>query len=128
MKKAVCLFSDGYKHYHMESGLTMKISSIKKAILTTGLICLMLITLAACSSGLKGTYKSSGLIAQTFTFGDNSSVTMSAFGVNTTGTYKISGDKMTVDYTLLGINSNWSCTFQQKGSDIYIDGTEFTKQ
>lgn len=106
----------------------MKISSIKKAVLTTGMMCLMLVILSACSSGLKGTYKSSGLIAQSFTFGDNSSVTMSAFGVNTTGTYKISGDKMTVDYTLLGINSNWSCTFQQKGSDIYIDGTEFVKQ
>ncbi|MFT9116325.1 MAG: hypothetical protein ABF497_04280 [Sporolactobacillus sp.] len=44
----------------------MKINSIKTAILTADIMCLMLITLSACSSGLKGTYKSSGLIAQTF--------------------------------------------------------------
>lgn len=100
----------------------------KIAVLAAAL-CLMLSTLAACSgSGLNGTYQSTGTVAQTFTFSGSDDITMSAFGINASGTYKIDGDKMTVRYSLFGINSDWTCTFKQNGNSIDIDGTEFVKQ
>ncbi|MBO4562717.1 MAG: hypothetical protein J5772_03810 [Clostridia bacterium] len=96
-------------------------------------ICLIMAVLTAaafagCSGGkLNGTYKSSGLIAQTFTFsGDN--VTMSAFGVNANGTYKIKGDTIYITYTLLGQEYTWSQPFSKSGKMIVIGGTVFEKQ
>lgn len=100
----------------------------KIAVLATAL-CLMLFTLAACSgNGLNGTYQSTGTVAQTVTFSGSDDIAMSAFGINASGTYKIDGDKMTVRYSLFGINSDWTCTFRQNGNSIDIDGTEFVKQ
>ena len=84
--------------------------------------------LAACSgSGLSGTYKSQGLIAQTFTFSSNN-VTMSAFGVNASGTYKISGGNITITYSIFGISSDWTQSYSKNGKIITIGGTEFVKQ
>ena len=106
-----------------------KTAGVKRVILVTVALCLVLTTLAACSGGgPSGTYKASGLISQSFTFSGGNKVTMSAFGVDASGTYTINGNKMTFTYSIFGIESDWSCTFEQKGSSIYIDGTEFVKQ
>lgn len=97
----------------------------------TGVVALLLIvlTLAACSGGskLNGTYKSQGLIAQTFTFRNDGSVTMSAFGINASGTYEIQGSSIIISYSLFGTTHDWKQPFEKKGSSIYISGTEFVK-
>ena len=87
----------------------------------------LILTLSACGGGLKGTYASEGLVAQTFTF-DGDDVTMSAFGINVTGKYKISGDQITITYSLLGMENTWTQSFSKSGKTINIGGTDFTKR
>ena len=83
--------------------------------------------LSACGSGLKGTYASEGLVAQTFTF-DGGDVTMSAFGINVSGKYKISGNQITITYSLLGMENTWTQSFSKSGKTINIGGTDFVKR
>lgn len=87
----------------------------------------LILTLSSCGGSLKGTYASEGLIAQTFTF-DGDNVTMSAFGINVTGKYKISGDQITITYSLLGMDNTWTQSFSKSGKTITIGGTAFAKQ
>ena len=93
-------------------------------------ICAILVTLAssllvACGGGLSGTYYSAdGLQAFTFS-GDN--VTMSAFGINANGKYKIEGDKIIITYSLFGMERNWSQPYSESDGSIYIGGTRFSK-
>ena len=105
----------------------------KTAAFRSGL-CIALIVLAAAllltSCGgdrLSGTYSSEGFVAQTFTFSGDS-VTMSAFGINANGTYKIEGDTITISYTLFGSDYVWSQPFSKSGNAITISGTRFVKQ
>lgn len=88
------------------------------------LLCTML---SACGSQLSGTYRSTDVIAQTFTFSGNT-VTMSAFGINASGTYVIEGDSIVITYSIFGLENTWRQSFSQSGSSIYIGGTEFVKQ
>jgi hypothetical protein len=90
-------------------------------------IIIAITTLSACAGRLSGTYKSSGMFAQTFTF-DGDEVTMSAFGINASGTYQISDGKIKIKYSLFGIDSTWEQPFEKKGSSIYIGNDEFKKQ
>lgn len=87
----------------------------------------LILTLSSCGSGLKGTYASEGLIAQTFTF-DGDNVTMSAFGINVTGKYKISGGQIAITYSLLGMENTWVQSFSKSGNKINIGGTDFIKR
>lgn len=87
----------------------------------------LILTLSSCGGNLKGTYASEGLIAQTFTF-DGDNVTMSAFGINVSGKYKISGDQITITYSLLGMENTWTQSFSKSGNTINIGGTDFTKR
>ena len=83
--------------------------------------------LTACGgSKLNGTYHSQGLISQSFTF-DGDQVTMSAFGVNASGTYRIEGDQIIITYSLFGQEYTWEQSFSQSGNVINIGGTEFEK-
>lgn len=83
--------------------------------------------LTACGgSKLDGTYYSQGLISQSFTF-DGDQVTMSAFGINASGTYKLDGDQISISYTLFGQEYTWEQPFSQSGDVINIGGTEFKK-
>lgn len=88
----------------------------------------MALLLTACGVGKpNGTYVAKGLISQSYTFkGDQ--VTMSAFGINATGTYSISNGKLNIDYTLFGVSQSISYSFEQKGDTLYIQGAEFIKQ
>ena len=98
-----------------------------RRILCLCLSLLLVLTLTACgSTKLNGTYKSSDFIAQTFTFKDDK-VTMSAFGINASGTYKIDGDEIAITYSLFGSEYTWRQPFSKSGSSIYIGGTEFVK-
>ncbi len=103
---------------------------MKKVITIVLLFCLILTFLAACSTNnkLSGTYKSKGIIAQTFTFSGDNNVTMSAFGINASGTYKLDEDAMSITYNLLGMEYTWNCKFEKSGSSIFIEGTEFVKE
>ena len=81
--------------------------------------------LPACGgSKLDGTYHSQGLISQSFTF-DGDQVTMSAFGINASGTYQIDGDQIIITYNLLGQEYTWEQSFSQSAKVINIGGTEF---
>ena len=63
---------------------------------------------------------------QSFTF-DGDQVTMSAFGVNASGTYRIEGDQIIITYSLFGQEYTWEQSFSQSGNVINIGGTEFEK-
>jgi hypothetical protein len=104
-----------------------KSSSLMKAFFKAVAMCIAIATLASCSSKLSGTYVSQDILAQKFTFNGNK-ITMSAFGINASGTYTISDDTIIINYSLLGFSSDWQQSFEKKGSSIYIGGTEFKKQ
>jgi len=109
-------------NYHGNRGKT-------QAIFIAICLCFLFSTFAACSDGgLNGTYKSRGFIAQSFTFYGGKEVTMSAFGLNISGTYKIDGGVMTITYKVLGTDVDIRYGYSKKGESIFIDGTEFVKQ
>ena len=75
------------------------------SVLLTVILCVTMLT-ACGGSKLDGTYHSQGLISQSFTF-DGDQVTMSAFGINASGTYQIDGDQIIITYNLLGQEYTW---------------------
>ena len=95
------------------------------SVLLTVILCATMLT-ACGGSKLDGTYHSQGLISQSFTF-DGDQVTMSAFGVNASGTYRIEDDQIIITYNLLGQEYTWEQSFSQSGKVINIGGTEFKK-
>lgn len=97
-----------------------------KLIQAFAIVLAMLLLLSSCGNKLNGTYTSQGFIAQSFTF-DGDQVTMSAFGVNASGTYKIKNDQITITYILFGMEYVWTQPFSKSGKTINIGGTDFTK-
>ena len=95
------------------------------SVLLAVILCATMLT-ACGGSNLDGTYRSQGLISQSFTF-DGDQVTMSAFGMNASGTYQIDGDQIIITYTLFGQEYTWEQSFSQAGNVINIGGTEFRK-
>ena len=100
---------------------------IRKKIQVVLLIVLLTLILCSCGSKLKGTYTSQGLIPQTFTF-DGNEVTMSAFGIKASGTYRIKDDQIEITYSLFGSDYTWAQSFSKSVNIINIGGIEFTKQ
>lgn len=99
-----------------------------KKLLVIGVLCVTILGFSACGSDeLKGTYKSGGIVSQTFTF-DGDNITMSAFGINASGTYKIDGENIEITYSLFGQECTFTQSFSKDGNSIYIGGTEFKKQ
>ena len=100
---------------------------MKKSISLLVILCIAATMLTTCGgSKLDGTYHSQGLISLSFTF-DGDQVTMSAFGVNASGTYRIEGDQIIITYSLFGQEYTWEQSFSQSGNVINIGGTEFEK-
>ena len=101
---------------------------IRRALCLCIILILLSLMLIACDGNkLSGTYYSTDGISQTFTFkGDT--VTMSAFGINVIGTYKIDDDNLTISYLLFGISYDWQQSFSKSGDSIYIGGTQFIKE
>lgn len=87
---------------------------------------LMMSLLVACGGKLSGSYQSEGFLSQTFTF-DGDNITMSAFGISTTGTYKIEDDKLKIEYSMFGQNHKISYDFEKQGKSLIIQGTKFNK-
>ena len=108
----------------------------KKTTAIALLLALMAIALTACGGNLSkpknGTYKSDdGILAQTWTFSGDNSITLSAGGglISTKGTYTISGEKLTITSSLLGVESTSGYTITEITSkSFFIDGTKFIKQ
>ena len=105
----------------MRTNVKLRLLSVLLAVV----LCATMLT-ACGGSTLDGTYHSQGLISQSFTF-DGDQVTMSAFGVNASGTYRIEGDQIIITYTLLGQEYTWEQSFSQSGNVVNIGGTEFKK-
>ncbi len=105
---------------------------MKKAMKRVGVIllaCVMVLTMVACSTTLKGTYTSkSGLIEQKFIFKEDNRVAVSAFGIDVEGDYEIKDGEITITYSLLGLSYDWVKSFEKDGDSIFIDGTEFVKE
>ena len=101
---------------------------IRRALCLCMILILLSLLLTACGGNkLSGTYYCTDGISQTFTLkGDT--VTMSSFGINATGKYKIDGDKITISYSLFGIPYDWQQSFSKSGDSIYIGGTQFIKE
>ena len=101
---------------------------MKRILTLIAVILILSLLFAACSgSKLSGSYRSNDVISQTFTF-DGNHVTMSAFGINASGTYEIKGDEILITYSLLGMEYTWRQPFSRSGNSIFIGGTEFVKQ
>lgn len=122
---------DGYAFSYLKGGTKEKtIMKTKRNIrllsaLLAVILCVTMLT-ACGGSKLDGTYHSQGLISQSFTF-DGDQVTMSAFGINASGTYRIEGDQIIITYTLFGQEYTWEQSFSQSGNVVNIGGTEFKK-
>ncbi len=78
-------------------------------------------------SVLMGTYMSSDGL-QYFTFSGTNTVKMSLSIISATGTYTIQGDKIIIDYSMLGQSDTMEASFSRNGNSIYIDGVEYLKQ
>lgn len=79
---------------------------------------------------LNGTYSAEvlgGISKSFFTFKGNK-ITMSAFGIEADGTYKINNNKLYINYTMLGKNYDISYSFKKEGNKLYIGGDEFVKE
>ena len=105
----------------MRTNVKLRLLSVLLAVV----LCATMLT-ACGGSKLDGTYHSQGLSSQSFTF-DGDQVTMSAFGMNASGTYQIDGDQIIITYTLFGQEYTWEQSFSQAGNVINIGGTEFRK-
>ena len=100
----------------------------RKILIAAAALCFAVTVFSGCSDKLSGTYRTSGSLSYTVTFEDDK-ITMSAFGVDAEGTYEISDGKITMTYTVFGITTSWSQTFEKRDSKtIVIGGTEFIKQ
>ena len=100
-----------------------------KMIIALLLVCVLLFSLTACATTLKGTYTiKDGLVAQSFTFMEDNHVEMSAFGIDLDGSYVIEDGQIIITYSLLGLKQNWSGRFVKDGDSIFIEGTEFVKE
>ena len=105
----------------------------KRALVILAIACLLLTMLAACGGGgttLNGTYQmGGGLLSQSYSFDRNGNVTTKTAGlIGTSGTYSISGNRLTLtlDGGFLGATTT-THTFKKSGSSIYIDGAEYIK-
>ena len=105
----------------MRTNVKLRLLSVLLAVV----LCATMLT-ACGGSKLDGTYHAQGLISQSFTF-DGDQVTMSAFGINASGTYRIEGDQIIITYSLFGQEYTWEQSFSQSGNVINIGGTEFEK-
>ena len=74
-----------------------------------------------------GEYYSTDGFNQVFTFHDDGTITMSAFGINADGTYTIGDGTITIRYNFLG-DQVWSPSFSMGGNSIWIAGTEFVRR
>jgi len=102
--------------------------TIRRASLVLAVALIIAVTLSACSGGLNGTYTTNEtLISSSVTF-NGDKITMTALGLNFTGTYKIKGDEIIVTTTILGNESEKTMSFERKGNSVFIDGTEYIKQ
>ncbi len=99
---------------------------MKKTIAMLLVVCMVLVGVTGCSKKLSGTYKVYGNDAGAITF-EGDQVTISAFGINVIGNYKIEGDKLSVEAEFLGQKISYDYTFKQSGDSIYLDGVEFRK-
>ena len=105
----------------MRTNVKLRLLSVLLAVV----LCATMLT-ACGGSKLDGTYHSQGLISQSFTF-DGDQVTMSAFGVNASVTYRIEVDQIIITYSLFGQEYTCEQSFSQSGNMINIGGTEFKK-
>ena len=105
----------------MRTNVKLRLLSVLLAVV----LCATMLT-ACGGSKLDGTYHSQGLISQSFTF-DGDQVTMSAFGINASGTYRIDGGQIIITYSLFGQEYTWEQSFSQSVNVINIGGTEFKK-
>lgn len=93
------------------------------------LVCVMVCSLTACTTTLKGTYTAKeGMIEQSFTFLEDNKVKVSAFGIEIEGEYLIEDGEITITYSLFGLSYDWVKSFEKDGNSIFIDGTEFVKE
>ena len=74
-----------------------------------------------------GQYYSTDGFNQVFTFHDDGTITMSAFGISADGTYTIGNGTITIRYSFLG-DQVWSPSFSMSGNSIWIAGTEFVRR
>jgi len=107
----------------------------KKVIALTLTAVLVAIVLAACGGELaapaNGTYRSDGLLSQTWTFSGSNNVTMSTVGglVSSSGTWTIDGNRLTITSTMFGSQTTSGYTITEITRNSFrIDGTLFRRQ
>ena len=108
---------------------------MKKITALTFLLILAVTLLAACGSNLSkpnnGTYKSEGILSQSWTFSDSNNITMSTVGglISSSGTYTINGTNMTITSTMFGTETTTGYTITEITSkSFFINGEKFIKQ
>lgn len=102
---------------------------MKKRLYLLLTLVLTALLLAGCG-GLKGTYTPADASMSTEISSirfDGSKAVLSIWGYKVGGSYKVQGDTLELNYTLLGNSRTQSFAFSQKGNSILIDGVEYVK-
>jgi len=96
---------------------------MKRTIAITMAAMLLIVLLLSACGGLSGTYNDeSGLVSMTF---KGNKVTMTAFGMTVgEGTYKVSGNKITVKIA----GEETTSSFKKDGKNLIIDGEKWIKK
>jgi len=107
---------------------------VKKVITFALVLAAAIVLFAGCSGSLtkpkNGTYKSAGILSQTWTFSGSNELTVSTAGglIGTSGTYTISGNKLTFKSTgILASTTGYTIT-EITSKSFFIDGEKFIKQ
>ena len=108
---------------------------MKKLIALALALVLTLSLLAACGGPLtspkNGTYRSGGILSQTWTFSGSNNITVTTLGglVSAKGTYLVSGNTLTMTTSFLGEKTTSSYTITEiTSTSFFIDGEKFVKQ
>ena len=108
-----------------------------KKFLATALTALLLLAFfSACGGSMdaprNGTYRSSGILAQTWTLSGSNNITMSTVGglVSSSGTWSIDGDRLTITLTgpIIGTQVLTHTITEITRDSFRIDGTLFERQ
>ncbi len=102
---------------------------MKKKIAVLLMLVILVGLLAGCGGKLSGTYVPvddyySEYDALTF---KGNKVTFTTWGFDTSGTYKIKGDQITLKANFYGYEAEETLSFSKKGKSIFIDGEEYVR-
>jgi len=98
------------------------------AVLAIAAVLLFVFVFNGGSDGLNGTYVSVDDSSVSVSFSGSNKMSMNAYGMEFSGTYKINGDTLTFTMDILGFTQDQDMSYRKDGNTIYLDGDELRKK